>query len=520
MIQPFGRTAVASSEIDQVVGPELTSERVAGGVLPKVLNSFDMVAIFVAIVLFISNVPGFYGNGPVSLVYLLLGFVTFLVPGAIVTGQLGFLFPGEGSIYLWTHKAFGPFASFFAGFVAWWPGVLVQLATGTVVSQLLQYLGGWTFAPWLQGLVILAVILVAGLVSSLRFRLTQNGVNLVFVLYGLAILVVGLAGVLWLASGHKAFTDFSHFDASPGGWFQGLNNNPLDLGSATSTWSLYGFVILALLGIEVPLNMGVEIVHRKAITRYLLWGSVVVMVAYLLDTWALLVAADPKQGGNLAALLIPINATMGSAVQWLAGLVFIGFFVFITVVYSFSFARLLFVSGLDRRLPPALGRVNRYRIPHVAIAVQSVLAAVVTIITFFVYPAIVRGDAGQLSSRVYLVFQAAITVIWCISMLFLFVDILYVIRKFSVEFAERRIAHPAVFWVCSIVGAISSFFGMWTVFSNPFSTQLFGKADWWHAVLAITLLSLAVIPVIYVVGRRVSREAPLPPEAQAATTNL
>lgn len=52
-----------------------------------------------------------------------MGFLTFLILGAIVTGQLGFLFPGEGSIYLWTHKAFGPFASFFAGFAAWWPGV-------------------------------------------------------------------------------------------------------------------------------------------------------------------------------------------------------------------------------------------------------------------------------------------------------------------------------------------------------------------------------------------------------------
>src|SRR5207244_12342200 len=103
--------------------------------------------------------------------------------------------------------------------------------------------------------------------------------------------------------------------------------------------------------------------------------------------------------------------------------------------------------------------------------------------------------------------QAAITVIWCISMLFLFVDVLYVIRKFSVEFAERRIAHPAVFWVCSIVGAISSFFGIWTVFANPFSTQLFGEADWWHAVLGIALLSLAVIPIVYLVGTRVARGA-------------
>src|SRR5206468_10714938 len=88
-------------------GEVLRSERIAGGILPKVLNSFDMVAIFVAIVLFITNTTGFFANGPVSMTYLVLGFLTFLIPGAIVTGQLGNLFPGEGSIYLWTHKAFG-----------------------------------------------------------------------------------------------------------------------------------------------------------------------------------------------------------------------------------------------------------------------------------------------------------------------------------------------------------------------------------------------------------------------------
>ena len=36
-------------------GEVLRSERIAGGILPPVLNTFDMVAIFVAIVLFISN---------------------------------------------------------------------------------------------------------------------------------------------------------------------------------------------------------------------------------------------------------------------------------------------------------------------------------------------------------------------------------------------------------------------------------------------------------------------------------
>ena len=49
------------------------------------------------------------------------------------------MFPGEGSIYLWTQKAFGPFWGFFAGFCAWWPGVLVMVATGTVVLSYLGY---------------------------------------------------------------------------------------------------------------------------------------------------------------------------------------------------------------------------------------------------------------------------------------------------------------------------------------------------------------------------------------------
>src|SRR5437764_8970050 len=88
-------------------GQVLRSERIAGGILPKVLNSFDMVAIFVAIVLFITNAPGVAAQGSVGYIYWILGFLTFLVPGAIVTGQLGLMFPGEGSIYLWTHKAFG-----------------------------------------------------------------------------------------------------------------------------------------------------------------------------------------------------------------------------------------------------------------------------------------------------------------------------------------------------------------------------------------------------------------------------
>src|SRR5579875_2290268 len=160
----------------------LRSERIAGGILPKVLNSFDMVAIFVAIVLFISNAGVIPGAGAAAYIYWGLGFLTFLIPGAIVTGQLGLMFPGEGSIYVWTTKAFGAFLGFFAGFCAWWPGILVMIATGDAVVSLLQQLNAnFLQAPWQQGLVIVLVVAFSFVLSILRFRVTQNFVNIVFV---------------------------------------------------------------------------------------------------------------------------------------------------------------------------------------------------------------------------------------------------------------------------------------------------------------------------------------------------
>ena len=111
------------------------------------------------IVLFANQGSVIQAAGAAGFVYWIIGFITFLIPGAIVTGQLGLMFPGEGSIYVWTHKALGSFFGFFAGFCAWWPGVLVMVATGDLVMTMLQFLGttqnqNWLSESWQQGLVV------------------------------------------------------------------------------------------------------------------------------------------------------------------------------------------------------------------------------------------------------------------------------------------------------------------------------------------------------------------------------
>lgn len=481
-------------------GETLRSERIAGGILPRVLNSFDMVAIFVAIVLFISNAAVVAsGAGPAGYVYWILGFITFLIPGAIVTGQLGLMFPGEGSIYVWTTKAFGAFWGFFGGFCAWWPGVLVMIATGSVVVSLLQQLGTqissanhWLADPWQQGLIIVLVIAFSCWFSILRFRLTQNFVNAVFLAYGGAILLIGVAGLLSVFTGHAAAVDYS----APK-W--GINGSNL---------TFYSLIILALLGIEVPLNMGVEVKHVRSITRYLLWGSVVVMVAYLVGTFGVMTAVPVADQSSPSAIAEAVSRGFGGGAGTVLGVavnvIFIGFFIFNTVVYNYSFGRLLFVSGLDRRLPAVMSRVNKNRVPWVAVLVQSIISMVFTVVVFILAP-LTAANQVNLATVVYDVLQAAVTVIWCVSMVVLFVDVIVIRYKFAETFARVRLAPTWVFYVCSVVGAVAMAWAVVATFTNSWAPQLISEGPWVLWIGSIALLSLVVGAALFFLGRAVVR---------------
>jgi amino acid transporter len=474
----------------------MISERLAPGMLPRVLNSFDMTIIFVAIVLFIVNASAIQQAHQAAFTYWILGFIVFLIPGALITAQLGQMFPQEGSLYVWTQKVLGPFWGFFAGFCAWWPGILVMVATGDAVVTLWQFVdtGGLPKA-WEQGLVILAVLWFSAVMSMLRLRMTQTYANWAVVFYGAGIFVIGLAGILWLiGDGHSA----------TGGWGSASN-----WGLHSSNWTWFGFVILALLGIEVPLNMGVEIVHLRSIKKYLFWGSIVVMFAYLWATLGTMLALPAaKSVGNTTDILAAVQTGFGGshAFAVVIGLVLIWFFVSNTVVYNYSFSRLLFVSGLEQRMPHKLGTVNERKVPVYAIITQTALASLFVVAIFNPW---VSGDNNQ---KAYWLFQAAVTVIWCVSMVLLFADIFLVKRAFPAKFEEVRTTHPYVLYACGVIGMAASAFGAYSVFNSPW-TSLFTTPHWrvWLAVLCG--VSIAAALVIYGISEIMRRREHMPPQA-------
>lgn len=479
----------------------LRSERIAGGILPKVLNSFDVVVIVVAIILWIPNSAVVAGAGAAAFIYWGLGFITFLIPGAIVTGQLGLMFPGEGSIYVWTTKAFGRFTGFIAGFCAWWPGILVMIAAGDVIVSLIQHLGTLFHIALLQessiqGFVIIITLVLSCVLSTFRFRVTQNLANMLFLAYGCAIMLIGLAGIFWLAGGHAPQADFSAHS-----W--ALNN---------ANFTFYGTVILALLGIEVPLNMGVEIRDVRSIRNYLIWGSIIVMLAYLITTFAVMTVGPLKNQGNPAGIPEAVHIGFGSAGIVLSAIVdvlLIGFFIAVITVFNYSYARLLFVSGLDRRLPAIISKVSNKRVPWIAVLTQSIIGIAFTTIIFVLAPLSFKSvePSTGLSTVVYSILNASVAVIWCVSMTFLFIDVIIIRRRYRDLFQRIRLAPGWVFYLCSIIGTIASIFGIIVIFTSPWTNSVYQKPllttrQWDIWIASIAAASLLVAVVGFYIGQR------------------
>lgn len=474
---------------------EMISEKVAPVLVARTLGPFDLVVIFVAIVLFIINSAGLQFAGPSVFIFWIVAFATFLITGAFVTAQLGRMFPEEGSLYVWTHKVLGPFWGFFAGFVAWWPGPIVMVASGTLVAAFIHEVAAFgdqntSFLAknWEVGVVVLLVVWFSAIMSLLRMRLTQNYVNVQFYAYAAAIFVIGLAGVVWLLKGNPSSTDFG------AGWnpFQG---DKLALG-VPSNLTYFSFAILALLGIETPMNMGVEVNGgEKAIRTYLLWGCLIVMAAYLWTTWGNMVVIKAGGANGVTGGAQAVGVAIGKWAGVIVALILAWVFITATVVYNYAFARLLFVSGLEKRLPHRFGRVNRNKVPANAVILQTIIATIITIFVFF-------GLGGDDYNKPFFGLYAGLTIVWCISTALLFLDIFFAKRANPERFEQARRIPVGWLYFCGVVGTIVNLLAVFFIFVGSWYPAGFPTlAEWDTWMITVTLVSVITGIVIYFISQ-------------------
>ncbi len=482
----------------------MISEKVAPVLVARTLGPFDLVVIFVAIVLFINNSAGLQAAGPSVFVFWIVGFATFLITGAFVTAQLGRMFPEEGSLYVWTHKVLGPFWGFFAGFVAWWPGPISMVFIGILVANFLQQIAAFFTCNgepcailtknWELGVVVLIVLWFSATMSYLRMRVTQNYVNVQFFAYATAIFLIGMAGVIWLLKGHPSATSFS------AGWnpFQG---DKLALGLPANL-TFFSFAILALLGIETPLNMGVEVTGgEKTIKTFLFWGCIIVMGAYLWATWGNMVVIEAGGANGTTGGAQTVALAIGKWAGVLVAAILAWVFLTVSVVYNFSFARLLFVSGMEKRLPHQIGKVNKNKVPANAVTLQTSIATLIAILVFFVL-----GTGGSDPYKAFYALYAGVTIVWCISTALLFLDIFFAKRAEPERFEQERRIPVGWLFVCGAAGFVVNILAVLFIFVGSwYPTGYPTLAEWDRWMFGITAVSVTSGIAIYLISQSTRR---------------
>lgn len=345
--------------------------------------------------------------GPSSLTLWLLAALAFFIPQGLCVMTLSSALPKDGGLFVWVSEAFGERQGFLVGWIYWASNILYfpTLCLSTVVFGLYIFNNRFTalenshaFAAG-ASLIMLGVALGLNIVGTRTGRWLQNLGGLAQWLPSLVLTGVGLVALIAAGSA-----------------------TPMPMASFAPTFSnldtviFFSQICFAFGGLELAPVLAGEIREpKRTIPRALLISGIVIAAIYMLNTVALMWALPPGKISIIAGVNQAIAAA-GAAhgLSWLgppvallmtlAGIGGLG-------AWLIGSARLLFVGGMDRLLPPVLARVHpRWNTPYVALLVQAALAAVF----------ILAATQGSSVHTAYLIMVDATAILTFIMYLYLF----------------------------------------------------------------------------------------------------
>ena len=517
----WGYLMASSLHVSSADIPIVATEPAGKEKLPAVLTIRDMTVLFVLTVVFISNSNGVQFGGPAAFSYWLLGLFTFLLPTAYVTQWLAKRFPGQGGIYLWAIQILGPRWGFISAFCAWLSGTIAVVSSIEGCTIFIQYLEPTWFANPLQlCLAIIVILLIATVANCLPLRQLVRVLLVLTILYLSVFVAQGIAGGVWLAQGHHAALSLT----TPSLW----QLNP-------TNFAVYGVIILALLGVNVPLTLGGELRGGNAgairARHYVWWGAGISFLAYLIGTFGIMAVVPPDQAvvplANIQVIRMALGPVAGNIAAVLVALGHFG----IAIAYILMFSRLLGVVAKNSSLPSFLAKTNRLGVPTQSILVQATIIATITILCYVIVPsfftAFIKPD--DLTYAIYNVLQAVTSMVWVVSSIQLFVLPLWFLYHKKRYQSITKIVHMLLLGA-SCVGIVAAAVGIWGTISSSWVPNLVPNQQWGILVLGITVLSLVAgwlgseLPRVYALlgeQRRVNdREIALRAQLEVAHTQM
>jgi amino acid transporter len=338
----------------------------------QVMGFRDLVLFYVITGISLRWIASAAAAGPSSIVIWIGAWFCFYTPLALSVLELSSRYPNEGGLYVWSKRAFGDFAGFMSAWTYWtsnlpyFPAVLYFAASNVLFMREAnwQHLSGnATF-----------YIVFALLMLSAATLLNIVGLDVGKWLHNLGALA------MWVPVGIVIFMGLV-------AWHRFGSATPFTLHSMTPSPHLNDIIFWSVLtfafgGCEAASFMGEEIKNaRRTIPFALLFAGMTITICYIMGTVCVLLALPSTQVNSLQGLVQAVSAT-AARIGFPGVLPLAAFLIALSNIgaagaYLAAVARLPFVAGLDRFLPPAFGSLHpRWKTPWVALLTQFVLGVV------------------------------------------------------------------------------------------------------------------------------------------------
>lgn len=456
--------------------------------LRRELGFFDVLLFNIAAVLGPRWIARTAHAGESTLSLWVLAAIFFFLPTSLIIVELSTRYPSEGGIYVWTKEAFGDFHGFVAGWCYWiytllyFPSLLMASVAMSV------YVGGPSYA-WLSDnkvYIIAASLLTLFVAAWLNLvgvgigKWLQNAGGIATYVPLTILILLGLA--VWVS--HGSVTEFSFRQTLPSFDFDTLN-----------FWSSIAF---AFTGMELICTMSEEVKNpRRTFPRAIYASALMIAVIYILGTIATLVVLPAEtvntQNGAFQAIG---SASATFNIAWLgilaAALVTIGNAGGVGATVA-GVARVPFVAGIDRYLPPAFGKLHpRWHTPHIAILVQAVLSGAILII----------ANINQTIAGAYELLINATLVVYFIPFIYMYASVIRLANR-----PERKTSGAVLIpggragvWIAGLLGFLVT--AMSIVFAFIPSMDVTNKVLYIVELLVATVVAILLGLILYWRGAR------------------
>lgn len=399
--------------------------------LKKEFAYLDMIFYTLAALIGLDTLGAFASNGSQALTWLVFSSVTFLLPYALLTAELGSTFTQEGGMYEWCKMAGGRFFAALAAMFYWvsnplWLGG--TLAVGAIAAIKLLWFGSLSFQFGGNATtdaiveILIALFFIWGTIWCAILSLRVGKYISVFGSY----LKLGLLGVfvilslLFLFGGH-----------SNGGSLNAGDLFPTNFGLIVS--GIIPILIFQWQGFEVQNGAGEEMVNpQRDVPRSIVRAGLTAVVAYAAFFIAILLVLTRDQLSNVGSFLAAFRSVdsvlgpLATPVGWIVGLAFAIALASSGGTWIMGADRTYAISALDRTAPLLFGRFSgRYGTP-ISVNIMSGIMATVAMVAAIL---VTRFGSGNIATLFGLVLGFVISTA-TIAYLFIFPSFLILRYKY------------------------------------------------------------------------------------------